>query len=155
MHPNEELIDKFYRAFQQLDAETMATCYAGDVQFSDPVFSNLQDTEATDMWRMLCSKAQNFSLTYDGVHADDKIGEAHWIATYTFSQTGRTVVNDIRASFIFKNGKIISHRDQFDLWKWAGQALGFKGLVLGWSPLMQNAIRAQAAKGLQIFRSKK
>lgn len=155
MHANEILIKKFYSAFQQLDAETMATCYAADVQFSDPVFSNLQDIEAADMWRMLCSKAQNFSLTYDSVRADDKTGEAHWVATYTFSQTGRTVVNDIHANFIFKNGKIVSHRDQFDLWKWAQQALGLKGLMLGWTPFMQNAIRAQAAKGLQIFRSKK
>lgn len=155
MHANEILINKFYSAFQQLDAETMATCYADDVQFSDPVFSNLQGTEAADMWRMLTSKAQNFSLTFDGIRADDTKGEAHWIATYTFSQTGRTVVNDIRAKFSFRNGKIVRHQDQFNLWKWAQQALGFKGLLLGWTPFLQNAVRAQAAKGLSIFRSKK
>jgi ketosteroid isomerase-like protein len=155
MHANEALINKFYSAFQQLDAETMATCYADDVQFSDPVFNNLQGAEAADMWRMLTSKAQNFSLTFDNIHADDASGEAHWIATYTFSQTGRTVVNDIRAKFSFKNGKIVCHQDQFNLWKWAQQALGFKGLLLGWTPFLQNAVRAQAAKGLRIFRSKK
>jgi ketosteroid isomerase-like protein len=155
MHANEALINKFYSAFQQLDAETMATCYADDVQFSDPVFNNLEGAEAADMWRMLTSKAQNFSLTFDNIHADDASGEAHWIATYTFSQTGRTVVNDIRAKFSFKNGKIVRHQDQFNLWKWAQQALGFKGLLLGWTPFLQNAVRAQAAKGLRIFRSKK
>lgn len=155
MHANEALINKFYSAFQQLDAETMATCYADDVQFSDPVFNNLRGAEAADMWRMLTSKAQNFSLTFDNIHADDASGEAHWIATYTFSQTGRTVVNDIRAKFSFKNGKIVRHQDQFNLWKWAQQALGFKGLLLGWTPFLQNAVRAQAAKGLRIFRSKK
>ena len=154
MHANEELINTFYRAFQTLDAETMASCYASDVQFSDPVFSNLQGTEVADMWRMLTSKAQDFSITFDGVRADGQKGEAHWIATYTFSQTGRTVVNDIRASFVFRNGKIIRHQDQFSLWKWAGQALGMKGLLLGWTPLVKNAVQAQAAKGLKIFRSK-
>ena len=155
MHANETLINKFYSAFQQLDAETMATCYADDVQFSDPVFSNLQGAEAADMWRMLTAKAQNFSLTFDSIRADDASGEAHWIATYTFSQTGRTVINDIQAKFVFKNGKIARHQDQFNLWKWAQQALGFKGLLLGWTPFLQNTVRAQAAKGLQIFRSKK
>lgn len=155
MHANELLIQQFYSAFQQLDAETMATCYANDVQFSDPVFTQLQGAEASEMWRMLTSKAQNFSLTFDGIRANDQSGQAHWIATYTFSQTGRTVVNDIHASFIFKDGKIVRHQDHFNLWKWAHQALGIKGLLLGWTPFLQNAVRAQAAKGLKIFRSKK
>ena len=155
MHANELLIQQFYNAFQQLDAETMTTCYATDVQFSDPVFTNLLGPEASDMWRMLTSKAQNFSLTFDGIRANDQSGQAHWIATYTFSQTGRTVVNDIHASFIFKDGKIVRHQDHFNLWKWTHQALGFKGLLLGWTPFLQNAVRAQATKGLKIFRSKK
>lgn len=155
MNANESTLHKFYSAFQQLDAETMATCYATDVQFSDPVFTNLQGAEASDMWRMLTSKAQNFSLTFDSIRANDVSGQAHWIATYTFSQTGRTVVNDIHASFIFRDGKIVRHQDHFNLWKWAQQALGLKGLLLGWTPFLQNAVRAQAAKGLKIFRDKK
>lgn len=155
MHKNAALIEKFYTAFQQLDADSMALCYADDVQFSDPVFPNLQGNEAADMWRMLTSKAQDFSLVFDGITADEQKGQAHWIATYTFSQTGRIVVNDIHASFVFRNGRIIRHTDHFDLWKWARQALGIKGVLLGWTPLVKNAVRAQAAKGLKIFRSKR
>jgi ketosteroid isomerase-like protein len=155
MHTNEELLNQFYRAFQQLDAETMASCYADDVQFSDPVFPNLQCGEVADMWRMLTSRAQDFSLTFDAIEADDRKGKAHWVATYTFSQTGRQVVNDIHANFTFRNGKILRHRDHFNLWKWARQALGLKGLLLGWTPLVKNAVQAQAAKGLKIFRSKR
>jgi ketosteroid isomerase-like protein len=155
MHANAALLEKFYSAFQRLDAETMASCYASDIQFSDPVFPNLQGNEAADMWRMLTSKAQDFSLVFDGISADDKKGQAHWIATYTFSQTGRVVVNDIHASFIFRNGKIIRHHDHFDLWKWSRQALGNKGLLLGWTPMVKNAVKKQAAKGLYLFRLKK
>jgi hypothetical protein len=107
------------------------------------------------MWRMLTNRAQNFSLTFDGIEADDKSGRAHWVATYTFSQTGRTIVNDIHASFVFRDGKIWRHVDRFDLWRWARQALGAKGWLLGWTPLVRNAIQAQAAKGLAIFRDKK
>lgn len=152
MHPNAQLITTFYEAFQKLDAETMAACYHPEVRFTDPVFPRLHGTEAADMWRMLAARAKDFSLTFDDVRADDKTGEAHWVATYTFSQTGNTVVNDIRASFTFKDGKILTHTDRFHLWRWAGQALGLKGWLLGGTPLVKNAIRKQAAKGLAAYR---
>ncbi|MES2818335.1 MAG: nuclear transport factor 2 family protein [Pseudomonadota bacterium] len=152
-HPNAELITRFYQAFQRLDAEAMAACYTEDVQFGDPAFTDLHGAEAGDMWRMLTSRAQNFSLVFSEVQADDEQGSARWVATYVFSQTGNTVVNDIRARFVFRDGKISQHRDHFDLWRWARQALGTKGLLLGWAPPVQNAIRRQAAKGLAIFRA--
>lgn len=155
MHANARLIETFYSAFARGDAETMAACYASDAQFSDPVFPALQGSEVGDMWRMLASRARNFSLVFDGVKADDMRGEAHWIATYVFSQTGRTVINDIHAEFIFRDGKIARHKDSFGLWRWARQALGMKGVLLGWAPMVQNAVRRQAAKGLSIFRAAK
>lgn len=152
-HANVELIHTFYQAFQRLDAEAMAACYSTDVCFSDPVFVCLQGREAGDMWRMLCTRAADFSLTYDGVEADDQRGSAQWVARYTFSQTGRTVVNVIRAEFVFGNGCIIEHRDHFDLWRWSRQALGLKGWLLGWLPAVQGAIRAQARRGLAGFQA--
>lgn len=152
-HPNAELITRFYQAFQRQDAEAMAACYADDVRFSDPVFPDLKGSEAADMWRMLTSRAQNFSLDYSNVQADDTRGSAHWVATYLFSGTGRMVVNRIQANFVFRDGKIVEHHDRFDLWKWSAQALGAKGALLGWTPLVQGAIRKQASKGLAAFRA--
>ncbi|MCG4451874.1 nuclear transport factor 2 family protein [Pseudomonas sp. MMS21-TM103] len=152
-HPNAELISRFYQAFQQRDAEAMASCYAEEVRFSDPVFEDLRGREAADMWRMLTARAQNFSLTFDHVQADERQGRAQWVATYLFSQTGNSVVNRIEAHFVFRDGTIVEHRDHFDLWRWARQALGMKGLLLGWAPPVQRAIRRQAAKGLAQFRA--
>jgi ketosteroid isomerase-like protein len=152
-HPNAELISRFYQAFQQLDAETMAGCYAENVQFSDPAFTDLRGRDAGDMWRMLTARAQNFSLTFDSVQADDQQGSARWVATYLFSKTGNTVVNHIQANFRFADGKIVEHRDSFDLWRWARQALGTKGLLLGWTPLVQGAIRKQAMAGLRAWQA--
>jgi ketosteroid isomerase-like protein len=154
MHPNAALIHAFYRAMQNGDAEAMAACYAGSVHFSDPVFVSLQGDQAADMWRMLLSRAKDFRIDFDNVTADDRNGAAQWVARYTFSQTGRPVVNHIHASFVFADGKIVRHTDRFDLWRWARQALGAKGLLLGWSPLVQRAIRKQAAAGLAAFRAK-
>ena len=152
-HANAELIHTFYQAFQRLDAEAMATCYSADVRFSDPVFVGLQGREAGDMWRMLCTRAADFSLTYGEVAADDRRGSAQWVATYTFSQTGRTVSHAIRAEFVSGAGRIVEHRDHFDLWRWSRQALGLKGWLLGWLPAVQGAIRAQARRGLAGFQA--
>lgn len=152
MHPNAALINTFYSSFQKLNAEGMAACYAPDVVFSDPAFPELHGQEAGDMWRMLCKKAKDFSLVCDGVEADDKSGKAHWVATYTFSASGRKVVNDIHASFTIRDGKIIRHIDQFDLWKWSRQALGLTGVLLGWTPAVQGKIKKQAAAGLAAYR---
>ena len=151
---NHALITRFYQAFQQLDAQAMAACYTDDVLFSDPVFGQLRGQDAVDMWRMLTSRAKDFTLTFDQVQADAQRGSAHWVATYVFSQTGAIVVNDIQARFVFRDGKICEHHDHFDVWRWSRQALGIKGVLLGWKPLLKNAIRAQAEKGLKAFQAR-
>jgi ketosteroid isomerase-like protein len=153
-HPNTELIERFYTAFQQRDAETMVACYADDVVFSDPAFGELRGDEARDLWRLLVARAQDFSLTFDSVEADDHTGRAHWVASYLFSQTGREVVNRIDARFVFRDGLIVEHRDSFNLWRWMRQAMGIRGTLLGWSPLVQRAIRAQARRGLALYRDR-
>ncbi|MBL8508912.1 MAG: nuclear transport factor 2 family protein [Chitinimonas sp.] len=155
MHPHAALIQRFYQAFQRQDAEAMAACYHPDVVFDDPVFIGLRGHEAGDMWRMLCSRAKQFSLQFDEVVADDHGGSAHWIARYEFRQTGHMVVNDIRASFEFRDGLIVRHRDVFDLWRWSRMALGGKGVLLGWLPPVQGAIRKQALAGLAAYQRKR
>ncbi|WP_327439766.1 nuclear transport factor 2 family protein [Pseudomonas donghuensis] len=150
---NTALITRFYQAFQRLDAEAMAACYSDDIVFSDPAFGTLRGKDAGDMWRMLTTRAKDFSLTFDSVRADERSASAHWVARYLFSQTGRIVVNDIQARFVLRDGKICEHHDSFDLWRWSRQALGTSGLLLGWSPLVQGKVRAQAQKGLRAFQA--
>jgi hypothetical protein len=96
----------------------------------------------------------DLDLSVANVAAGAERGSAHWEARYTFTATGRPVHNVIEASFDFAGGKIQRHVDTFDLHAWARQALGFKGLLLGWAPPMQRAIRAQASRGLDAFVSK-
>ncbi|PMS21584.1 DUF4440 domain-containing protein [Trinickia dabaoshanensis] len=152
-HPNADVVTRFYQAFQRLDAQQMAQCYADDVSFADPAFGELKGDAARDMWRMLTQRAQDFSLTFSDVEADDRSGRATWTATYVFTRTGRVVVNRVQARFAFREGLIAEHRDSFDLWRWARQALGAKGALLGWTPFVQNAIRAQARASLDAYRS--
>lgn len=151
MHSNEALLRKFYDAFARRDGEAMAACYAPDVRFSDPVFPDLQGERAGAMWKMLTGRAADLKIEASGFRADDRTGEAHWEAWYTFSATGRKVHNIIDARFEFRDGLIVRHDDHFDFWRWSRQALGALGLVLGWSPVVRNKVRATAAKGLDQF----
>ena len=153
-HPNAALIKRLYDALGRRDAAAMIECYAPDARFSDPVFPRLDASGVATMWRMLCARGKDLRVVASGIDADDRDGRAHWVATYTYSATGNDVVNEIDATFAFEDGRIVRHDDRFDLHRWATQALGISGLLLGWAPPMQIAIRGKAAKALAEWRAK-
>jgi hypothetical protein len=155
--PPAELIERFYGAFGECDGERMAACYAPGASFSDPVFGALDGREAGGMWRMLTGQATDLRIELLDSQADDERGSAHWRAHYTFSQTGNPVVNDVQASFRFGDGGgdggplITEHVDDFDFYRWARQALGTRGLLLGWTPFVRSAVRGRAKASLEQF----
>ena len=40
----------------------MISFYHDEIEFTDPAFGTLYGNDAKNMWRMICSKANNFSL---------------------------------------------------------------------------------------------
>jgi len=156
MAKNEELINKFYSAFQKRDYETMNSCYTDEIVFFDPAFEILKGEEVRCMWEMLCKNARDFSLSYSNIKKlDDEYYTCDWVATYTFSKTGRKVVNRIRANMRFADGKIIEHSDAFSLHKWSTQAFGTVGQLFGWNSFFQRKIKNQARKSLLKFMQSK
>ena len=156
MQPNVDVISKFYTAFQKLDYQTMNSCYSDDIVFNDPAFGLLRGDEAKAMWEMLCKNAKDFSLTFSNIQLlDEEYATCNWVAIYTFSKTGRRVINNIKAFMKLKDGKIIEHSDGFKLSRWAAQALGFKGVLLGWTGFMKRKIQQNARKNLIAFIEKK
>jgi ketosteroid isomerase-like protein len=152
MHPHESLIREFYARFAARDAEGMARCYHPEVAFSDPVFPILRGVEAGDMWRMLLSRAADLEVKLDEVSGDEAGGRSRWTARYTFSRTGRPVVNHVAGMFAFRDGLIVRHYDSFSFWRWASQALGPAGALLGWFAPLKWKVRREAAAGLERFR---
>ncbi len=149
---NEQLIRHFYESFARSDAAGMLACYHDEIEFSDPAFGLLNGDDAKNMWKMLLERAKgNIKIEFKNVSADDKKGAADWTADYLFSKTGRNVHNEIHAEFEFKDGKIFSHHDTFDVWKWSKQALGMSGSLLGWSSFLQNKIRQNAKESLREY----
>ncbi|MCC5815312.1 MAG: nuclear transport factor 2 family protein [Leptospira sp.] len=152
MHANETLIQKFYQAFQERNAQTMGDSYSDDAHFSDPVFPDLNGKEIYGMWAMLLEGMDpEGKISCSNVVADDAKGSADWEAIYKFSKTGRTIHNKIHAEFQFSNGKIVNHKDDFSFFKWARMAFGFKGLLLGWTPLLKNKVRDEVSKTLKMY----
>lgn len=152
MHPNEEMLTNFYSALGEGWAETMAASYTDDATFSDPVFPELDAAGVRDMWRMFCTSDTELELTVSDVQADHNTGSATWRPVYTFPKTGRQVRNVIESTFTFRDGLIVRHRDDFDFYRWARMALGPMGTALGWTPLVRNQVRQQAARQLRRFR---
>jgi ketosteroid isomerase-like protein len=149
---NDELIESLYDAMDRHDGEAMASLYAPDGRFRDPAFGELSGAEAGDMWRMLTGRAEDLRVELAAHSAEAEVGEARWIASYTFTQTGRPVINDVRARFRFRDGLIVEHVDTFSFWHWARQALGPAGIVLGLPPFSR-LVRRRARRGLADFRS--
>lgn len=154
MNTNQQLINIFYTAFQNKDYSTMQNCYADTAIFSDPVFEDLNAAEVKAMWEMLITRGKDLELEFTNVEADHTTGSAEWIATYTFSASGNKVINKIKANFVFENGKILQHKDSFNFYAWARQALGFKGLLLGWTSFMHNKVKQSAKNNLMKFMRK-
>lgn len=146
-------MDDFYGAFARLDAEGMCAQYAPAVHFWDPVFLDLHGDQARSMWRMLCGRAKDLRVTHEVLEATETTAKARWIANYTFN-TGRAVENRIEATMELSGGLITKHTDRFDLYRWARQALGPTGLLLGWTPMVQGRIRRTARQGLDAFTAK-
>jgi len=156
MDNNQQLISKFYSAFQKLDYKTMNSCYIGEIVFFDPAFELLRGDEVRNMWEMLCKNAKDFSLTFDHItKLDDEYYTCEWVATYIFSGTGRKVVNRVKANMRFEDGQIVEHSDAFSLHKWSSQALGFMGQLFGWNSFFQRKIKNKARKRLLKFMQSK
>jgi ketosteroid isomerase-like protein len=148
---NKQLIERFYAAFDRHDGDAMAACYTPNARFSDPAFPGLRNEEPGGMWRMLTERSDDLKVELLEHDADESTGTAHWRATYTFTQTGRPVVNDVHARFRFENGLIAEHTDDFSFHRWSRQALGTVGLLLGWTPVLRSATQRKARASLDQF----
>lgn len=149
---NEKVIHNFYKAFAKGNADEMVSYYHQDIVFEDPVFGKLNGEQAKSMWKMLIERSKgNLKVSFSDIKVVRNSGEAKWEAVYPFGPDKRMVHNKIKSEFEFKDGKILRHTDRFDLWKWSRMALGWKGILLGWSPMVQNKIKSQSQSLLKKY----
>jgi ketosteroid isomerase-like protein len=152
--PKRSTVSTFYEAFQQLDAKTMGGCYDDAIEFEDPAFGQLHGENARAMWAMLCKNGKDLKVAFEVLEEDDEKAKVRWEAVYTFRKTGRKVHNIVLADLRLQDGKIIRHTDQFNLRKWAGQALGLSGRILGGTAFFQKRLQQQTNRLLDKFMEK-
>jgi ketosteroid isomerase-like protein len=153
MDKDERTLRKYWTSLAAVDAEAMAACYAQDATFRDPVFE-LQGPDIGAMWKMLFSGARGLKIVTGPLEVRDGAAEGTWKATYAFSKNGRVVHNTIHATLRARDGEIVEQVETFPFWKWSRMALGMKGTLLGWTPLVRNAVRRQAQARLAAARSR-
>jgi ketosteroid isomerase-like protein len=155
MNANEQLIKHFYTCFSNKDFKGMQNCYADNAVFNDSIFTNLNAEQVKAMWQMLLVGSKDLRLEFQTFPALEDSAKAHWDAYYTFSATGRKVVNRIDAVFQIVDGKIVKHTDNFSFYTWSRQALGLTGVLLGWTSFLHKKVSAQAMKNLEKFMNSK
>jgi len=155
MTAEQQLITTFYERFRQGNWKGMQECYHKEIFFYDPVFESLEGPKVGAMWEMLLSNAKDLCVDFGSVEGTGGYGSCEWVATYTFTPTGRKVINKVRAHFFITDGKIAEHQDDFNLWKWSAQALGLRGLLLGWTSALQIRLRRKARTNLERFIAEK
>ncbi|MBA3707027.1 MAG: nuclear transport factor 2 family protein [Bacteroidetes bacterium] len=151
MTTNEQLIIDFYSGFKNKNYKLMQSCYSDNAIFNDPVFVNLNAKQVRAMWEMFCVNGKEMEIEFSSIKADEAGGSANWKATYIFSTTGKKVINEIKANFVFENGKIVRHTDSFNFYGWAKQALGLTGFLLGWTAFLKNKVQKIGMKALNDY----
>lgn len=141
---NRKLVESFYIAFAQSKADEMVRCYHPGAEFEDPAFGKLDYAHLRLMWQLLCRNSRDFKLQYEIKSVDTHEAKVHWQAGYFYGKQQRPVQNRVRTHIQFKDGKIYRHRDYFSLWRWAGQAMGLNGWLVGWSGFFGKHFRQQS-----------
>lgn len=148
----EQIASEFYTAFAAANPEGMLSLYDPNITFSDPVFGILKAEQVFAMWRMLVRPGVDIHFSKPKVSGNQVT--VAWEARYTYTPTGRKVLNKVKAVMTIKDGKIVAHHDTFSLWKWSAQALGATGYLLGWTPVVKRKIHSMANARLRVFMEK-
>ncbi len=146
-----DVAEQLYLAFQRHDGDAMAALYAAGATFWDPAFGDLAGPEVGGMWKMLTARSTDLELHFEIAEAGDERVVVRWTARYTFSATGRKVENRVESRLRVQDGRIVSQRDEFDFHRWAKQAFGLVGILIGWSSLFQRGFQRKARGALRAY----
>lgn len=138
----------FYDALARRDGAAMAALYAPHATFEDPVF-RLRGADIGRMWIGLTRRAKDFGISYTVAQVGEGRGTVEWTARYLFAGR-RPVVNVIVSDIELEAGRIVRQVDRFDFSRWAAQALGVPGRLLGRFAWFQRSVSRRAMRQLGL-----
>lgn len=145
-----EVVDDFYAAFGRKDGAAMTAAYAPNAHFSDKVFPSLDGPKAGAMWRMLTNSPE-LKVEHKILKVEGDTVTAQWIARYPAPGTGRPVENHVTATLEVRDGKIVDHKDDFDMEKWTHMAFGGIAKLPFMSGVLAGVTRHLAGRQLEKF----
>ena len=148
-----DIVRTFYQAMKDGEAEKMVSLYGEEAIFSDPAFGPLNAQQVKDMWRMLLGRSRDLKVDFKVLEEDGDCVITALDAKYTFGLTGKKVHNRIRSTIWIRDGKIIKHQDQFDLYTWARQAFGLSGWLIGWTGYFRRKLQRGTNRLLNKFQN--
>jgi hypothetical protein len=161
MHPNADTITKFYAAFAQLDPEAMGACYADDVRFDDEVFSLRGKAQTMGMWRMLCEATRakgkdDWKLEYSGIEADANDRPRPLGRPLPLQRHRAPGAQPHRRRLHLQPARPDRHAPRpLQLLGLVAPGARRAGLLLGWTPMLRNKVKQQAAHNLRKFMERK
>jgi hypothetical protein len=142
MDRDRALLEKFYTGLEQDDHQAMADCYHDAATFKDIAFDLRGKKKIHAMWHMISES--DLCATHRVESCGQQNAVVHWVADYTFKDTGRKVHNELRSHFRLKDGLIVEQRDDSDAWRWCLQALGpIKGPLAWLVPALRQRTAAR------------
>ena len=124
---NAQLATRFYEAFGTQNLDAMKALYAPGATFEDPIYSLNGRDQVMGMWKGLFKAGQDVHITSKVLSSSGSTVTMAWQADYKLN--GRPVHNESTTTLEFKDGKIVSQRDDWSWSKWAKQAFPLGGLV--------------------------
>ncbi len=132
---------KFFSAFGGKRLDEMASMYAEDVQFKDPIFEYDSRAGTMKMWSSLLAIGEDLKVNYQVTSVEGEQVKGRWVADYKLN--GRPVHNEVDNTLTIVDGEIVASEDQFDFVAWARQAIPGGGMAafapVGW--LMKAVMR--------------
>jgi len=120
----------FYDAYCKGDMATLEKLYDPKVKWSDTITS-FGDREGTmGMWRALAASHASYSYRIVSAQGDKVV--VNWLADYQL--LGNPVHNDVMATLVIKDGRIVQHTDAYSWDRWAAQVFPRLGALSSWPP---------------------
>lgn len=141
--PQQKVANEFFTAFNAADAQAMGKAYADTAKFADPIYELDGAKAIGHMWSSLLEKGKNLRVTSEFWPAEPGDGpdvvRVRWKADYELF--GRAVHNESASKLIIKDGKIVSHQDDWSWKNWAAQAMPAPiGFLAQFTPVKQLVI---------------
>jgi|GEM_PF-68662 len=152
-----QVVQKYFEAFQQGDWKTMSKSYAPDATFQDPIFpKGLKGNQIGAAWGDITQNIKP-KITFSDIKVDGDTVTAKWNAKYQLDLPlfGKNAIdNDITATFKIKDGKIVDHKEHFDLNEYMREATGMGPFSFLMRPVVRPRLRSGALENMNTFLNK-